>query len=78
MESTPLEIFKRCADVMLRDRDMAYDIHGTSGLTIALNDLRGLFQSKQFYDSLIAKEAISGQYCHSSLPVLVVLRETIW
>jgi len=41
VESVYLEVFKNCVDVTLRDMVSG---HGGVGLTVGLNDLRGLFQ----------------------------------
>ncbi|KAK4831021.1 hypothetical protein QYF61_014909 [Mycteria americana] len=49
VESPPLEAFKRC-DVALRT--WFSDGLGSVRLTVELDDLKGLFQPKQFYDSI--------------------------
>ena len=41
MESLFLEVFKKCVDVALRDMVSG---HGGDGLTVELDDLRGLFE----------------------------------
>ena len=41
MESPSLEVFTKCADVALKDMVSG---HGGGGLTVVLDDLRGLFQ----------------------------------
>ena len=40
MESLSLQVFKNCGDVALRDMVSG---HGGDGLTVGLDDLRGLF-----------------------------------
>jgi len=51
VESPSLEAFKRPADVVLRD--MVSGGLGSVRLTVRFNDLKGLSQPKQFYDSMI-------------------------
>ena len=41
VESLSLEVFKNCGDVALRSMVVG---HGGDGLTVGLEDLRGLFQ----------------------------------
>ncbi|KAK4811384.1 LOW QUALITY PROTEIN: hypothetical protein QYF61_000568 [Mycteria americana] len=50
VESPSLEVFKSRVDVVLRERCSGG--LGSAGLTVGLDDLKGLFQPKRFYDSM--------------------------
>ena len=69
MESPSLEVLKSCVDVALRDVGSG---HGGGGLTVGLDDLRGLFQPILFNHSVqpgldpppgMGHHIFSGQLC---------------
>jgi len=52
IESPSLEVFKRCVYVTLRGTWFSVGL-GSAGLMVGIDDVKGLFQPKQFYDSMI-------------------------
>lgn len=70
MKSPSLEVFKISVDVALRD--MVTGGLGNAGLAVGLNGLRGLFQMKQFYDSVVRGKELK----YKALDVSEVLMQT--
>lgn len=60
VDSPALQVFKRCIDMALGDR--VYCALGSVRLTVWLNDLKGVFQSKWFCDSITLWMTVQSQY----------------